>query len=178
MKTSLGGFNLQLKAQVLRSADSLRGHCRCTSPTATVTSPTRSMLQRNRNLREPGLDNIGNVATTLPRPGFFTTTSDHQSVHRLGPRRHQVPHGCVQRIQPHHPGNPGSDIESEGDITGRDWRQFSYLDLTSRSVLTREGTATSTRGSFGSPRSFHPNDLSSKPGKRFALARTKLKAGF
>ena len=123
MKTSLGGFNAAAKKrkfydQQIPCADTAV----CTSPTATgdLTDPIDAAAGTGIFVN-PGLDNIGNVGyNTYRGPGFFNddfgitkafTVWDH-----VVTKFRMDAFNVFNHINP---GNPGSDIESEGDITGQ-----------------------------------------------------------
>ena len=46
----------------------------------------------------------------------------HQGVHHSGEHRHEVPHGCVQRLQPHQPRQPGRQHRVDRHHHRRRWR--------------------------------------------------------
>ncbi|HEX3891215.1 MAG TPA: TonB-dependent receptor [Terracidiphilus sp.] len=109
MKTSLGGFDAAAKHRVFY-AKQVPG--KLTDPTA-VAAGTGVFIN-------PGLDTIGNVGrNTYFGPGFFNTdlaVTKAFTIHENIVTKFRM--DAFNAFNHINPGNPGGNVESEGDITG------------------------------------------------------------
>jgi hypothetical protein len=131
MKTSLAGFDAAKKhrefyAQQVPCLDKTINPATnlpiCSSPTATgdLTDPIDTAGGTGIFVN-PGLDNIGNVGyNTYRGPGFFNEDLGLSKAFTIrGSIATKFRMDAYNVFNHINPGNPGSDIESEGDITGQ-----------------------------------------------------------
>ena len=118
--------------------------------------------------RQRGPQHLLWPAVLQRRPGH------HQGVYHPRERRHQVPHGCLQRLQPHQRGQPGRQHRvRRATITGQERRRFAPVSSNSPSAFSSNfarGAATELEGSFGSPLFFGRAQIGG--GLRFVAAPT------
>ncbi|MGA2831932.1 MAG: TonB-dependent receptor [Terracidiphilus sp.] len=123
MKTSLAGFDAAKKhrefyAQQIPCADIAAG---CTTGAAGDLTDPIDVAAGTGIFVNPGLDNIGNVGyNTYRGPGFFNEDLGLSKAFTIrGSIATKFRMDAYNVFNHINPGNPGSDIESEGDITGQ-----------------------------------------------------------
>jgi hypothetical protein len=120
MKTGLSGFDATKKHRKFYNQQVPCLHAGCTAgASGDLTNPVDaagSIVFQN-----PGLDNIGNVGyNTYRGPGFFNDDLGLTKAFTIrGPIVAKFRMDVYNLFNHINPGNPGSDIESEGDITGQ-----------------------------------------------------------
>jgi hypothetical protein len=134
MKTSLQGFDATKKHREFYAQQVQCVHAGCKAGAAgDLTNPQDAAT--SIYFQNPGLDNIGNAGyNTYRGPGFFNEdiglTKAFTIRGNIATKFRMDAFNVFNHINP---GNPGSDIESEGDITGQGpGGQARYLEFSLR----------------------------------------------